>query len=134
MRQSSLKLLSSLSRDDIFRHLLSQTDSTNARQIVSTTYWRVCFYVIAMAIRLVHQSEIVFLVCVISERLCWSLDSAELAEYLPALLKLCEWITLNSADLSQAEKSTLFNFCQMPIDRITTTSKGKQDLLLNLMK
>ena len=60
MRQSSLKLLSSLSRDDIFRHLLSQTDSTNARQIVSTTYWRVCFYVIAMAIRLVHQSEIVF--------------------------------------------------------------------------
>lgn len=60
-------------------------------------------------------------------------DSAELGEHLQALLKLSEWITLNTTDLTQAEKSTLFNFCQMPIDRITTP-KGKQDLLLNLMK
>jgi hypothetical protein len=58
MRQSSLKLFSVLSRDDLFRHLLSQIESTNARRIISTTYWRVCFYVLAMAIRLVHQSNI----------------------------------------------------------------------------
>jgi hypothetical protein len=47
MRQSSLKLLVVLSRDDLFRYLLSQLQSTNARQIISTTYWRVCFYVLA---------------------------------------------------------------------------------------
>jgi hypothetical protein len=58
MRQSSLKLLAVLSRDDLFRHLLSQIESMNARQIISTTYWRVCFYVLAMAIRLIHQSNI----------------------------------------------------------------------------
>ncbi len=58
MRQSSLKLLAVLSRDDLFRHLLSQIESINARQIISTTYWRVCFYVLAMAIRLIHQSNI----------------------------------------------------------------------------
>ncbi len=57
MRQSSLKLLAVLSRDDLFRHLLSQIESTHARQIISKTYWRVCFYVLAMAIRLVHQSK-----------------------------------------------------------------------------
>jgi hypothetical protein len=58
MRQSSLKLLSILSRDDLFRHLLSQIESTRSRQIISTAYWRICFYVLAMAIRLVHQSKI----------------------------------------------------------------------------
>lgn len=58
MRQSSLKLISILSRDDLFRHLLSQVESTQARQIVSTTYWRISFYVIAMAVRLVHQSNL----------------------------------------------------------------------------
>lgn len=58
MRQSSLKLFSMLSRDDLFRHLLAQVESTQARQIVSTTYWRICFYVVAMAVRLVHQSNI----------------------------------------------------------------------------
>ncbi|CAF1345621.1 unnamed protein product [Adineta steineri] len=115
MRQSSLKLLGILSRDDLFRHLLSQIESARARQIISTTYWRVCFYVLAMAIRLVHQ------------------NSTELTEHLPAILKLCEWITLNITNLSQEEKSTLFNFCQMPIDRITTP-KIKQDLLMNMMK
>jgi hypothetical protein len=61
------------------------------------------------------------------------LDSTELAEHLPALLKLCEWITLNTTNLSQDEKSSLFNFCQMPIDRISTP-KIKQDLLINMMK
>jgi hypothetical protein len=61
MRQSSLKLLAVLSRDDLFRHLLSQLQSTNARQIISTAYWRVCFYVLAMAIRLVYQSKFLFL-------------------------------------------------------------------------
>ncbi|CAF2870744.1 unnamed protein product [Rotaria sp. Silwood2] len=115
MRHSSLKLLSVLSRDNLFRHLLSQIETTHARQIISTTYWRVCFYVLAMAIRLVHQ------------------NSSELAEHLPAILKLCEWITLNITNLSQAEKSTLFNFCQMPVDRIATP-KIKQDLLINMMK
>jgi hypothetical protein len=58
MRQSSLKLLSILSRDDLFRHLLSQIESTRSRQIISAAYWRICFYVLAMAIRLVHQSKI----------------------------------------------------------------------------
>jgi hypothetical protein len=61
MRQSSLKLLSILSRDDLFRHLLSQIESTRARQIISTAYWRICFYVLAMAIRLVHQSKFLFI-------------------------------------------------------------------------
>ncbi|CAF5144431.1 unnamed protein product, partial [Rotaria sp. Silwood1] len=92
MRHSSLKLLSILSRDDLFRHLLSQIDTTRARPIISTTYWRVCSYVLAMAIHLVHQ--------IIS-------DSSELTAHLPAILKLCEWITLNTTNLSQAEKSTL---------------------------
>ncbi|CAF0743991.1 unnamed protein product [Rotaria sordida] len=69
----------------------------------------------AIAIRLVHQ------------------NSSELTENLPAILKLCEWITLNTTNLSQVEKSTLFNFCQMPIDRILAP-KMKQDLLINMMK
>ncbi|CAF0744007.1 unnamed protein product [Rotaria sordida] len=115
MRHASLKLLSILSRDELFRHLLSQIETTRARQIISTTYWRVCFYVLAIAIRLVHQ------------------NSSELTENLPTILKLCEWITLNTTNLSQVEKSTLFNFCQMPIDRILTP-KMKQDLLINMMK
>ncbi|CAF4830190.1 unnamed protein product [Rotaria magnacalcarata] len=115
MRHSSLKLLAILSRDDLFRHLLSQLETTRARQIISTTYWRICFYVLAIAIRLVHQ------------------NSSELTEFLPGILKLCEWITLNTTNLSQAEKSSLFNFCQMPIDRLSTP-KMKQDLLMNMMK
>ncbi|CAF3059288.1 unnamed protein product [Rotaria socialis] len=115
MRQASLKLLAILSRDDLFRHLLAQLETTRARQIISTTYWRICFYVLAIAIRLVHQ------------------NNSELTEFLPGILKLCEWITLNTTNLSQAEKSTLFNFCQMPIDRLSTP-KMKQDLLSNMMK
>lgn len=58
MRQASLKLLTVLSRDDLFRHLLSQLDTTRARQIISTAYWRICFYILAIAIRLVHQSKL----------------------------------------------------------------------------
>jgi hypothetical protein len=62
------------------------------------------------------------------------LDNADLlAEHLPAILKLTEWITLNTTDLSQADKSTLFNICQMPLDRLAT-SKGKQDLLVHMIK
>lgn len=136
MRQSSLKLLTVLSRDDLFRHLLSQTESTNARQIISTAYWRVCSYVLGMAIRLVHQSKFYFLIREKNNnnnKYFHFIDSPELAEHLPTTLKLCEWITLNTTDLSQAEKSTLFNFCQMPIDRISTP-KLKQDLLINMMK
>ena len=60
MRHSSLKLLSVLSRDDLFRHLLSQIESTRARQIIATSYWRICFYILAIAIRLVHQSKFLF--------------------------------------------------------------------------
>ena len=59
MRHSSFQLLPILSRDELFRHLLGQIDSTHARQVVSATYWRVCFYVLAMAIRLVHQSNFI---------------------------------------------------------------------------
>ncbi|UJR23726.1 hypothetical protein I4U23_026706 [Adineta vaga] len=115
MRQSSFKLLTLLCRDDLFHHLLSQIEATRARHIISSTYWRVCFSILAMAIRLLHQ------------------NSPELTEHLPAILKLCEWITLNITNLSQDEKSILFNFCQMPIDRISTP-KIKQDLLIQLMK
>ena len=57
MRQSSFKLLAILSRDDLFRHLLAQIDAPHARQIISSTYWRVCFNILAMAIRLLHQSN-----------------------------------------------------------------------------
>lgn len=132
MRQSSFKLLSFLSRDDLFRHLLGQSDSTNGRQIISTTYWRVCFYVLAMAIRLIHQSTILYFDSLSIDVLCF-VDGSELVEHLPSILKLCEWITLNTTDLSQADKSTLFNLCQMPIERLSTP-KLKQDLLIHMMK
>ena len=62
-----------------------------------------------------------------------NVDSTDVNEYIPAVLKLIEWIALNSKELKQEEKSILFNFCQMPIDRIVTT-KGKQDLLIEMMK
>lgn len=57
LRQSSLKLLTILSRDDLFRHLLTQSDSTRARTIIASSYWRVCAHVLAIATRLVHQSK-----------------------------------------------------------------------------
>ena len=134
MRQSSLKLLSILSRDELFRHLLLKIESTHAQQIISRTYWRVCFYVLAMTIRLVHRSK-----CLYSRYesvryvVVFIPDSSELTEYLPFILKLCEWITLNTTNLSQEEKSVLFNFCQIPLDRLATP-KMKQDLLINMMK
>lgn len=62
-----------------------------------------------------------------------NLDNTDLNEYFPAVLKLIEWIALNSKQMAQEEKSILFNFCQMPIDRIVTV-KGKQDLLIEMMK
>ena len=57
LRQSALKLLTSLSRDDLFRHLLTQSDSTQAQPIIASSYWRVCAHVLAIATRLVHQSK-----------------------------------------------------------------------------
>ena len=63
MRHSSFQLLTILSRDELFRHLLEQIDSTHARQVVSATYWRVCFYVLAMTIRVVHQSKFILVRC-----------------------------------------------------------------------
>ena len=57
MRRSSLKLLSILSRDDLFEHLQSNIETVQARKIISTTYWRICFYIFAMIIHLVHQSR-----------------------------------------------------------------------------
>ena len=57
LRQSSLKLLTVLSRDDLFRHLLTQSDSTQAPTIIASSYWRICAHVLAIATRLVHQSK-----------------------------------------------------------------------------
>lgn len=57
MRHAALNLIGIMSRDDLFRHLLSQTDSAQGQKIVSTTYWRTCSFLLTIATRHIHQSD-----------------------------------------------------------------------------
>lgn len=56
-RPATFKLLPMFSRDDLFRYFLSRIDTTEGREIVSSAYWRVCSYILAMSVRLIHQSK-----------------------------------------------------------------------------
>jgi hypothetical protein len=62
-----------------------------------------------------------------------SLGEQELSRSLILIMELFELVTINSQQILQSDKSSIFTFCQTPIERIVTDANIK-DLFPNIMK